>query len=285
MANEHGMRRREFCATAALLSSVAPADSQESPNNEGFRPIFDGSSLKGWKAYPRKPGDSNTGRWTVENGVISGGQDPPGSGMGAYLVSEEAFFNFELQLEARPDWPIDTGIYVRTVPGGNIGIQVLLDHRPLGGIAGYFGNGLGSFHAMEYGFIGEPGKDGNECRPERLIPVRPAEPTKHVPLEFAAPAATFLRAWKLNDWNHFRIRCVGAMPRLTTWINGEKISEFDVSKVQAPDFDPKAIAAVVGKPGHISFEVHNNDAFLGKLRWWPGAVSRWRNITIKNLAG
>jgi hypothetical protein len=136
---------------------------------------------------------------------------------------------------------------------------------------------------MEYGFIGEPGKDGNECRPERLIPVRPAEPTKHVPLEFSAPAPVFLRVWKMNDWNHFRIRCVGEMPRLTTWINGEKISEFDSSKLQAPDFDVKAIGAQVAKAGHISFEVHNNDSFLGKLRWWPGAVSRWRNITIKTF--
>lgn len=283
MADRPSMRRRDFCATAALLSSLTPAAAQESFGNEDFRPLFDGSSLKGWKAYPRRPGDSNTGRWTVENGFISGGQHPPGSGMGAYLVSDEAFLNFELQLEARPDWPIDTGIYIRTSVGGNIGIQVLLDHRPVGGIAGYFGNGLGSFHAMEYGFIGEPESDCKECHVSRLIPVRPAEPTKHVPLEFSAPAATFLRVWKLNDWNHFRIRCVGDLPRLSTWINGEKISEFDVGRVQAPDFDPKAIAAAVGKPGRISFEVHNNDAFLGRLRWWPGAVCRWRNIAVKIL--
>lgn len=158
------MRRRDFCAAGALLTGLAPtAGGHEPENNAAFRAIFDGVSLNGWKAYPRKPGDLNTGKWTVEDGVISGGQDPVGSGLGAYLVSEEAFYNFELQLEARPDWPIDTGIYLRTVPTGNIGIQVLLDHRPLGGIGGYFGNGLGSFHAMEYGFIGEPDKDCKEC--------------------------------------------------------------------------------------------------------------------------
>jgi Domain of Unknown Function (DUF1080) len=282
------MRRRDFCAATALLSGLsglAPMAAQEALTEEGFRRIFDGASLRGWKTHPRRPGDTNTGKWTVEDGVISGGQDPPGSGMGAYLVSEEAFFNFELQLEARPDWPIDTGIYLRTAQDGNIGIQVLLDHRPLGGIAGYFGNGLGSFHAMEYGFIGEPGKDGIERHIERLIPVRPAEPTKHVPLDFSAPPTAFLQTWKLNDWNHFRIRCEGELPHLTTWINGVKISEFDVAKVQPPEFDSKAIAAAVGKPGHISFEVHNNDVFLGKLRWWPGAVCRWRNIMIKNLPG
>ena len=77
---------------------------------------------------------------------------------------------------------------------------------------------------------------------------------------------------------------MGELPRLTTWINGEKISEFDVAKLQRPDFDPQMIAKVIGKAGHIAFEVHNNDAFLGKLRWWPGAVCRWRNIQIRSLS-
>jgi len=281
------LRRRDFCAAGTLLTSLASvvAGQNGSTETEASRSLFDGLSLKGWKALPRKPGDTNTGRWTVEDGAIIGGQEPAGSGLGAYLVSEDAFYNFELELEARPDWPIDTGIYVRTVPAGNIGIQVLLDHRPLGGIAGYFGNGLGSFHAMEYGFIAEPGKDANELKPERLIAVRPAEPTKHVPLEFAATAQVFLRAWKLNDWNRFRIRCAGELPRLTTWINGEKISEFDTAKLQPPDFDPPTIGRMIGKPGHIAFEVHNNDPFLGKLRWWPGSVCRWRNIRVRSLPG
>jgi hypothetical protein len=87
----------------------------------------------------------------------------------------------------------------------------------------------------------------------------------------------------MNDWNQFRIRCVGELPRLTTWINGEKISEFDAAKLGPPDFDTQAITKEVGKPGHIAFEVHNNDAFLGKLRWWPGAVCRWRNIQVRDL--
>jgi hypothetical protein len=67
MANQQGMRRREFLGAGALLSSLTPAAAQGSPNNEGFRPIFDGLSLNGWKAYPRKPRDSNIGKWTIEN--------------------------------------------------------------------------------------------------------------------------------------------------------------------------------------------------------------------------
>ena len=75
------------------------------------------------------------------------------------------------------------------------------------------------------------------------------------------------------------------MPHLTTWINGEKIAELDTAKMKAPGWDPEAMLAKVGRTGHISLEVHSNgpgDA-LGKDRWAPGAVCRWRNIFIKPL--
>ena len=111
-----------------------------------------------------------------------------------------------------PTGAADTGILVRTVPQGNVGFQVLLDHRPHGGIGGYYGNGLWGFHAWDYGFMGETDKDG---RLLRLIPGPPSEPVKgnnRVPLDFSAPVETFLRIWKLNDWNQFRIRSVAPCP-------------------------------------------------------------------------
>ena len=271
------MRRRDLCLGGLLSLSRARA--------EGFRPLFDGVSLKGWTRQPRSLTQPSLGRWTVEDGVIVGGQDPPGSGVGSYLVSDETFGDFELQIEARPDWPADTGILVRTVPQGNVGYQVLLDHRPHGGIGGYFGNGLGGFHAWNYGFTAEKGADG---RLIRLIPELPNEPSMGnttVPLDFAAPAETFLRVWKVGGWNQFRIRAVGALPRLTTWINGEKIAELDTAKMHVPKFDPKAVQAQLGTAGHIALEVHSNgpNDKLGKDRWAPGAVCRWRRIAVKTL--
>jgi hypothetical protein len=270
----------------ALATAASGATGQKiAQKSDGFRPLFDGVSLKGWKRQPRALAQPSLGQWTVEDGAIIGGQDPPGSGRGAYLVSEEAFGDFELQIEARPDWRVDTGILVRTVPQGNVGFQVLLDHRPHGGIGGYYGNGLWNFHAWAYGFTAETDETG---RPARLIPEAPSEPfpnNRTVPLDFAAPADTFLRTWKLNGWNQFRIRCTGAVPHLTTWINGEKIAELDTAKMQSPGWDPKAMLEKVGRNGHIALEVHSNGPAdkLGKDRWAPGAVCRWRNISIKTL--
>ncbi len=92
----------------------------------------------------------SVGKWTVDDGVIIGAQDPPGSGLGGYLVSDETFDDFELLIDARPDWAVDTGVLVRTTPAGNVGYQMLIDHRKEGGIGGFYGNGLANFHAMPY---------------------------------------------------------------------------------------------------------------------------------------
>ena len=269
--------RRDLCLGGILLaagSRVAPG--QNASRNNGFRPLFDGVSLSGWTRKSRNPAQPSLGRWSVEDGVIIGGQDPPGSGLGSYLVSDEAFGDLELQIEARPDWPADTGILVRTVPQGNVGFQILLDHRPHGGIGGFYGNGLGNFHAWNYGFTAEKGQDG---RLLRLIPDSPQEPSTAnytVPLDFAASAEVFLRVWKTGGWNHFRIRSVGELPRLTTWINGEKISELDTAKIKAPKYNPREVLEKIGRTGHIALEVHSSGPgdVLGKDRWGPGAICR-----------
>ena len=62
--------------------------------------------------------------YAIENGVIEGRQDPPGCGFGSYLVSEGVYGDFELILEAKPDWPADTGIYLRASDEGSIGYHL-----------------------------------------------------------------------------------------------------------------------------------------------------------------
>src|SRR6516225_9532386 len=103
MSRNSQIGRRELL----MLACAAPTFAQ-SKAEDGFRSLFDGVSLKGWKRSARELKRPSLGIWTVEDGIISGGQDPPGSGIGSYLVSEETFSDFELKIEARPDWPADT---------------------------------------------------------------------------------------------------------------------------------------------------------------------------------
>jgi 3-keto-disaccharide hydrolase len=87
---------------------------------------------------------------TVEDGAIVGRQDAPGSGWGGYLVSEGTYGDYELIVETNPDWPADTGIYLRKQARTFHGIQVLIDHRQSGSIGGFYGNGIGGFHAVPF---------------------------------------------------------------------------------------------------------------------------------------
>lgn len=311
------MKRRDFIfdgiTIAPILLSGLPLmrgenlfkENQSAPSENEFIPLFDGKTLNGWHTanrlptplfpggnQPNKEGESyqnalkSKGKWTVEDNAIIGGQDPPGSGLGGYLVSDNSYYNFELNVDVKPDWPVDTGILVRAGVNGSPGIQVLLDHRKSGGIGGFYGNGLAGFHALPYNFDAKYDAEG---KPIGLIPENPAttnEPVteaKRKLLVYAAPIEDFLKTWKWADWNTFKIRCEGKLPYLTTWINGVKICELDTSIIVYPNYNKDAIADLLSQQGHISFEVHDNDPKMGKNRWWPGAVCRWKNILLKEI--
>jgi hypothetical protein len=147
--------------------------------------LFDGNSLAGWHAVPRLPvppwpggpepdrtspgyrtAAGTRGSWTVQDGAIVGTQDPPGCGYGGYLLTDESYADFLITFEVRPDWPADTGLLVRATDLGCQGFQVLIDHRKSGGIGGYYGNGIGGFHALAYGLDVERDEAG---RPIRLV--------------------------------------------------------------------------------------------------------------------
>jgi Domain of Unknown Function (DUF1080) len=269
-------------------------------------PLFDGVSLSGWRAVPRLPvaawpggpepdvrssayqrAAGSVGRWNVENGMIVGGQEPPGSGLGAYLVSEATFADFELTLEAWPDWPADSGVMVRATGVGAQGFQVLLDHRRSGAIGGFYGNGIGGFHAIAHAYDARRDASGAPVGLVEELPSTTLEPLtedKKQLLSFAASPESFLSVWRWDDWNEIKVRCTGTYPRLTTWVNGLKLYELDTATMVAPHYDREAVARLLGRAGHIALEVHDNDAGMGTDRWGVDSVVRWRNIRVRELA-
>ncbi|GAA1001033.1 3-keto-disaccharide hydrolase [Subtercola frigoramans] len=279
-------------------------------DDEGFRPLFDGSTLAGWHTAPRIYGDLYPGGpavldmlaaqgarrpvepekhpavWTVEDGAIVGRQDAPGSGYGGYLVSDESYGDFELVVEAKPDWPADTGVMIRRRRNTWEGFQVLVDHRESGGIGGFFGNGLASFSAVPFAVRGRRDASGEILGLEADDPstsLEPVTPEKIARLRYAADVNDFLRVWKWADWNEIRIRAIGALPVITTWVNGLKIAEVDTATLDSPDYDAARVLDALGDRGHIALEVHDSDLGIGGERWGHGAACRWRNIRIKTL--
>lgn len=276
-----------------------------------WRSLFDGTSLSGWHAQPRIYGTSypggpsviefftergwpipvepenNPALWSVENGEIVGRQSAPGSGYGGYLVTDEKFGDFELELEARPDWPADTGIIVRRRLDDWTGFQILLDHRDHGGIGGFFGNGLGTFHILPFAIRGKKDADGNvvglepddpETSFEPVTPEKLAQLTRHCTVE------EFLDVWRWDDWNTMRIRVKGALPLITVWINDLLVAEIDAAKLKWRNYDPAAVQDYLGTSGHIALEVHDTDHMMGEGRWGRDSRCRWRNIRIRELS-
>lgn len=277
-------------------------------NESGYQLIFDGRSLTGWRSIPRiygyqYPGgphvhekfrrlgvpeplhpERHPAAWNVEpGGVLVGRQSVPG--YGGYLLSEHTFGEFDLALEMRPDWPADTGVMLRRRGDDWSGFQVLVDHRQSGSIGGFFGNGLGSFSAVPFAVDvarDESGAPVGLVADDPLSSREPVTPDKTTRLAHAASVEDFLSAWRWDDWNELRARCVGgALPRLTTWINGLKIAHLDTATLEAPNYDAARVAAHLGARGHIAFEVHDNDALFGESRWGARAACRWRNIRIR----
>jgi hypothetical protein len=280
-------------------------------DESSWRPLFDGATLSGWHARPRVYGSLWPGGplvsevsdwvvadyneratqhpavWTVEDGVIVGRQDPDHAGWGGYLVSDATFGDFELELEMNPDWPADTGVMVRRRPDTWEGFQVLVDHRKSGSIGGFYGNGVGGFHAVPFAL--DVACDASGAPVSLMVEdpdtsVEPFTADKRSLLTRAGDAEDFLAGWTFGGWNHLRIRCVGAKPRLTTWVNDLLVAEIDLATLSHPQYDADAVLAVLGPRGHIALEVHDNDPVLGQSRWDNGAACRWRGIRIRDLS-
>jgi hypothetical protein len=229
---------------------------------------------------------TTTGRWEVVDGAIVGGQDPPGSGLGAYLLSDQVYGDFELRFDIKPDWPADTGVLVRATDLGSQGFQLLVDHRQSGGIGGFYGNGLGAFHALAFNVDAARDASGEPTGLMIEDPATSREPVSQAKkdlLSYAATPADFLKAWRWADWNTFTLRCVGQYPVLTSYLNGVKLYQLDTGTMVWPNYDREAVAQLTGRQGHIALEVHDNDPGMGHGRWAPGAVVRWRNLAVRHI--
>src|SRR5688572_7822179 len=86
---------------------------------QGFRPLFSGKDLTGWKL--RKP--DGTASWSVKDGVLV--NDVSGGKHGTDLVSEQKFRDFVLRYEYKIAKRANSGVYLR----GRHEIQVLDDYE------------------------------------------------------------------------------------------------------------------------------------------------------------
>lgn len=155
-------------------------------------------------------------KWRVEDGMILGGQDGDPSRSGI-LMTEKSFQDFELELEFMIDehGKYNSGVYLRHGPGA---------HRQ----RGYQVN-IGRGVAHEY--VGLHYKKWLHKGDEKDTVRKP------------------------KDWNHLRIRAVGAY--IQVWLNSKKIVDFT-----DPNPHPDHVAA-----GVIGFQTYGAEGHAGWVKF------------------
>jgi hypothetical protein len=237
---------------------------------EGFESLFDGQTLTGWHKNPQRIGHGTGGQWTVEDGAITGQQDPPGSGNGGILLSDKKYGDFELLIDLKPDWGVCSGLFLRSTDQGKC-LQMMVDYHEAGDVGHVYGEGLGGFNTRPFDIFG--------VYQDKVLVSLTTKPNDKSTLStsHSCSPADWVGAWKVNDWNTARVRVVGNPAVMTTWINGVKICEFDGNTYEAKSYDKTKVSETLGPAGHIAVQVH------GGKSWPLGAKCRWKNIMVKPL--
>jgi Domain of Unknown Function (DUF1080) len=257
-----------FCAIALGLNCLSASAQESSKLEPGFRWLFNGKDLAGWHKNPEKIGHGTGGTWKVEGGAITGEQDPPGSGNGGILLSDEKFGDFEVIFEANPDWGPCSGFFMRSNEKGAC-YQMMIDYHDDGNLGEIYREGLDGAGNRTFNLDGLYA-DGDKKVLKGIVAskTRPRTPNDKVG-EPMINLGDWSKIWTHGKWNTMKCRVVSNPPTITTWINGTKITEYTSDKKFEDKLEDK---------GHIAFQVHG-----GTGAWPKGAKVRFRNVQIKEL--
>jgi len=270
--------RRKFLQTStALAAGAALAPSlcslaSAAPQSPDWIDLFDGKTLDGWHKNPAKIGHGTGGDWHVEDGAITGQQDPPGSGNGGILLTDRKFGDFELLIDMKPDWGVCSGLFLR---GNDVGqcLQMMVDYHDAGNVGHLYGEGTGGFNTRAFDIAGVYDAD------KKLTGLKTTnhKSAADVGLIRSCTPQQWVEAWKINDWNTAQVIVEGEYPTITTWINGLEVCHFDGAASTVERYDKDDVLKKLTDAGSIAVQVHGGGG-------WPnGAKCSWRNIKIRVL--
>ena len=177
-----------------LPASICAAESE---GKQGFKPLFDGTTLNGWIQRGGKA------TYTITEGTVVGTSvpDTPNS----FLCTDRDYADFVLELEFKVDPILNSGVQIRSQvfeeettinvkrPGGSIRERKV----PAGRVHGYQ-------IEIDPGDRAWTGGIYDEARRGWLFDLKDS------------PAAQ--KAFRQGEWNHFKIEAIG--PSIKTWLNG-----------------------------------------------------------------
>jgi hypothetical protein len=192
--------KRYLLAGIVITMGFCTSDTAQHSNG-GFKKIFDGKSLKGWK------GDSSV--WRVENNTISGevtAENPLSAN--TFLIYEKELSDFELKAEFKITAEGNSGINYRSEPVAGVpnalkGYQADIDGKNV-----YTGQ---NYEERGRGFLAKRGGKASltEGKDPSITPI--------------ADGGNLKKSIRAEDWNTIRIVAKGNT--LSHFINGVLMSE------------------------------------------------------------
>lgn len=210
--------------------------------DDGWKSLFDGKSLDGWKKA-----ELGNAEYKVVDGTIYG-KTVEGS-PNTFLASEKQYGDFELEFEVKVHDKLNSGCQIRS--RGKTEADVKAEAERTG--KKNRNNQLGRFHGPQVEIEASPGQAGyiyGEATGRGWLSTAPQDKNHSHDL------------MKNGEWNRYRIVAIG--PRIQTWINGEMVADLVDEEIYKTH--PK---------GFIGLQVHGIKSGTG-----PFDVA-WRNIRIR----
>ena len=231
---------KTFVTTLLLFLGLA---SVQGAAKDGFVSMFDGKTLKGWKATPVEIAPA----WTVQDGMIVGNGDK-GRGYLTYTANKNVA-DLELKFSYRFPGKGNSGVNIRAIPDKTHRRDFQSYHADLG----HLGIGKNVMGAWDFH---TPGRREHRCfRGDRLVIAENDQPTI-TPIKNALTAVDIRK----GDWNHVHIIVEGNLFQL--FINGKLSSEFTEHLPQAKRL----------QSGMIQLQLHD-----------PGMIVQFRDLQLKVL--
>lgn len=244
-----------WAATALLLSSgLASAEPNRLTSEEqsqGWKLLFDGKTMNGWRGMKSAPFPSQT--WMIEDGCIRTQEDDSGGD----LITDQEFSSFELSIE----WKIS--------PKGNSGIKYLVQEEWL---SPHFQPDLSEAQKRNQ-WLAAVGPE-YQILDDTLMGRRPGSELSSTGALYLLYSPQNKRVNPPGEWNLTRI--VVQDDHVEHWLNGQKLLEYTLSSKELLDLVEKTkFRKVPGfgirGPGHIVLQHHGSPAWF-------------RNIKIRELA-
>lgn len=219
-----------FFASMQTNAAMLPSDTSivntltAAEKQEGWKLLFDGKSLQGWRSYLNKPFSS----WKVENGALVCASNKQAQAKHADLITDKQYKNFELSI----DWKI--------TPKSNSGIMYLVTEQ--------YSESYES--GPEYQIIDDNGY------PENLQDFQKSGAC------YAMYAPFTLAAKPVGEWNTAKI--IVNNKHVEHWLNGIKVVEYELGSEdwkerKAKDKWKNIAGYGAADKGHIALQDHNGD--------------------------